>query len=706
MPTFRCLLVLTLFFSLAACRREEPHDSESVHFEGAPVIIISIDTLRADRLPAYGHRGVSTPAIDAFRRDAVLYRNAYSHCPMTLPSHVSLLTGTLPYEHGVRNNLGYTFDGAAHDSIPAMLRRSGYSSGAAVSAWVLRGETGLGSVFDFYDDRVAGATNVSIAEVAREGNATVDASRSWIAAHARKPFFFLLHIFEPHAPYDAPEPFRSAVADPYDAEIAASDAIVGTFLDQLKSAGIYDRALIILLSDHGEGLGDHGEAEHGVFLYREVIRVPLLVKLPHRQRAGATIDAPVQLIDVAPTIAAITGARPRTPLPGTSLLGPIDPNRRIYGETMLPRIHFGWSGLRSLIDARHHFIEAPRVELYDVANDPRETKNIAAEERRTLSDLRGAMRAHPADVAAPSNVSPEEAEKLAALGYIGQTRETPAGELADPKDRIAEIEKLREGSALERAGDLPGAIAAYEAVLARNPQFADAWFRLAVAREHAGDLEGAAAAYRKGIDAAPRLAAQIAVALAALDLRLGRLDDAESHASLALRVQPGLARHLLGRIALARGDLASAEREARRTREEPLVRDAGSVLLAQIYVRNGRFAEALQLLDETHRDARAPVPDLEATRGDVLARMQHPDEAVAAFRRAITQFPQSADAYANLAILYAATNRLSDAEATLEAMYRAAPGPQTARLAAGVWQTLEEPERARRWEGRAAGGSR
>jgi tetratricopeptide (TPR) repeat protein len=699
----RRLLTLLLIPVLAACNRApERAIANAPVAAGAPVIVISIDTLRADHLPAYGYRDVATPAIDALRDDAILYEQAYSHCPMTLPSHLSIFTGLLPYQHEVRNNLGYTFDGSKFDSLPAMLKRSGYATGAAVSSYVLRSHTGVGPLFDFYDDRVGGASNVSVAEVTRPGDATAAIAEEWIASRAQQPFFFFLHLFEPHSPYEAPEPFRSRYRNAYDAEIAAADAIVGKFLERLKALGIYDRATIVLLSDHGEGLGDHGEGEHGVFLYREVLRVPLIVKLPNAQRRGDTIRHPVQLIDIAPTIAALTGASPLKALQGTSLLETPRQPRRIYSETLLPRIHFGWSGLRSLVDATHHFIEAPRVELYDIVKDPGERANVASEERRVLAEIRQSMEQHAAELTLPMNVDPEEAARLAALGYLGQTRSTDDGELADPKDRIADVEQLKAASDLERRGDLYGAITRYKTIVAGNPKFADAWFRLATAQEKTGALQEAVSSYRSGINAAPMLAQQMSISVGSLHLRLRQLDDAEAHARLALKTQPGAAHHLLGRIALARGDRASAEREARLAMEDSLYREAGTVLLALTAIESGRPADALQRLDELKKTRRAPVPDLESTRGDALARMERIAEAEAAFRSEIAAFPHNREAYTRLAVLYAMLGRAGDAENTLERMFHANRSAATAQLAAETWNVVENRGAAEKWRQRAA----
>lgn len=508
-------IVAFLLLAGVGCTAEREQRAET--HRGAPVIIISIDTLRADHLPAYGYDGVTTPAIDALRADSILYANAWSHCPMTLPSHVSLLTGKLPYEHGVRNNIGYRFDADRHDSIPAMLRREGYATGAAVSAYVMRAGTGLGHTFDFYDDR---------GDPSRAGAETVAAATSWISGQVTTPFFFLLHLFEPHSPYDAAEPYRSAAATPYDAEIAAADAVVGRFIEILKAKAIYDRAIILLLSDHGEGLGDHGESEHGVFLYREALHVPLMIKLPRSERRGETVPEPVQLIDVAPTIAALTGTALRSDVRGASLIVTPPKERQIYSETLLPRIHFGWSELRSLAGERHHFIEAPRSELYDYVADPGEKNNLARDERRIFASMRDVMKEHAAPVETPQ-IDDEEAEKLAALGYIGQARsDTGTAKLPDPKDVIGDLEELRRATELERSGDLTRAGAAYRKIADRNPRFADAWLHLATIQERAGERNAAIDSYKRALIAAPELTSEVAFRVALILVEQDRLPEA------------------------------------------------------------------------------------------------------------------------------------------------------------------------------------
>ena len=257
---------------------------------GTPVVLISVDTLRADHLPAYGYTGVATPALDRLRADSILFKSAWSPAPLTLPAHVTMLTGLLPPQHGVRANAGFTYRGSAGSSLPGLMKAQGYATGAAVSSYVLRADTGLAALFDFYEDGIDPSAGGAFAEYQRRGDVTAALARDWIDAHRAAPLFFFLHLYEPHVPYDPPEPFRSRYPSAYDGEIASADAIVGGLLDHLRAQGLYDRALVIFTSDHGEGLGQHGEDQHSILLYAEAVRVPLLVKLPDRRRAGETIE--------------------------------------------------------------------------------------------------------------------------------------------------------------------------------------------------------------------------------------------------------------------------------------------------------------------------------------------------------------------------------------------------------------------------------
>ncbi len=675
-------LFLVLVTIAAACSRQQGRASAQ-RYPNAPVIIISIDTLRADHLPAYGYKQVETPAIDGFRRDAILFENAYAEVPLTLPSHVAMLTGKLPPDNGVRDNIGYAFDASQNETMPGLLRKHGYSTGAAVSAYVLRGGTGLRSAFDFYDDKVEHGEGVAMGELQRPGDETAAVAERWIGEQGDRPFFFLLHLYEPHAPYTPPEPFRSRFKSPYDGEIATADAVVGKFLDFLKVKKIYDRAIVVLMSDHGEGLMEHGEQEHGIFLYREDLHVPLILKLPANASANTTVGAPAALIDIFPTVASLTGISPPT-LRGVSLLDIArHPPRSLYAETLYPRIHLGWSDLRSLIDDRHHYIKAPKPELYDFTADPAEQKNILADERRVSATMRDALDAYGSGMQEPSRIDPEEAKKLAALGYLSSTTTSGSGPLPDPKDHIGEIAMVNEAGRRGAAGDTAAAIAGLRAVLAKNPSFTDAWVFLAKQQEKAGRYQEAIESYKRANRLAPELAVGNALWIATLELSLKRYDEAEKDALLAERTNPSDTAVLLGRIALAQQSLAGAEQQARAAVAASPESPRANVFLAQVYVAERRYNEAMQIVDEVSRaqNGKQPVEMLDAVRGDLLAMANRPDEAIEALRREIRNFPSETQPYGNLAVIYVLTGRTEEARQTMQALLRAVPTPESARFA-------------------------
>jgi arylsulfatase A-like enzyme/Flp pilus assembly protein TadD len=655
-----------------ASREKTPHPI----YAGAPVIFISVDTLRADHLPMFGYGRVETPNLDRLRSDGALFTNAYSQAPLTLPSHTTALTGLLPQHHGVRNNIGFHLD-AKVPTIASLLRGAGYQSGAAVSAYVLRGDTGLRESFDSFEDSIENQPGVPTGSVQRPGDVTTRLATQWIAGRAGKPFFFLLHLFEPHSPYEPPEPFRTRYANaPYDGEIAATDAILGAFLDDLKARGIYDRAIIVFFSDHGEGLSQHGEAEHGIFLYREDIHVPLVVKLPSSARAGETITSPVGLVDLLPTVAELTNVPVPADLDGVPLFSEPAPNRRIYSETMYPRIHLGWSELRSLQGDRHHYIQAPRPELYDDIADPAETRNLVADERRVSASMKEELTRYGTDTASPGRIDPEDARKLAALGYLSGTRQTSGGPLPDPKDRIGEIADMTRATTLAREGRDDEAIAAFRRIVAKNPRLSDGWNQLALTLEKSGRYEEAADAYRSAIDHASELAGEFALSRGGILLRLGRYDEAAKHADLGKSANPAGARLLLARVALARKDFRAAENDARIAREETSTHHAASVVLAQALAEQGRLDEALTVIDQT-----ASVESRDSVRGDILARMHRDAEAIEAFRRSISASPHTLTAYARLAIVYTLAGRQADARAVLQELLRNNPGEEAKRLA-------------------------
>jgi arylsulfatase A-like enzyme/tetratricopeptide (TPR) repeat protein len=706
---FRRFATLSLLSLAVACGRGKGPSGGSTS-PGAPIVLVSIDTLRADHLPAYGYRGLFTPHIDALRADAILFKNAYTHCPLTLPAHASLLTGLLPPEHGVRNNIGYRLDGQAHPTLVTLLKAQGYATGAAVSAYVLRRTTGLDAGFDAYNEVVTAVGAKAAGEVQRAGSETVRIALDWLRSVGDRRFLLFVHLYEPHTPYEPPEPFRSRYGASYDGEIAAADAALGGLVAGLRQLGLYERALIVLVSDHGEGLGDHGEAEHGILLYREALHVPLLVKLPQSERRGVTDDTPAGLRDVVPTLAAILGLPTPAGMHGRNLLGPGGAEvAAIYSETYYPRIHLGWSELRSLVDARYHFIDGPRPELYDIIGDPAERNDAAAVRGGLARSMQQALESGPGGFAGPAPASTEEREGLKSLGYLtgGAAPAAPGASLPNPRDQIGSYAKMRAAFALVAQGHDAEAVRVLDEILKANPRLVDARVERAAALGRLGRYRDAEKAYLEAIEMAPALAPTLSLTLGRVHLEMGSLAEAAAAARRAVNSEPGPAHELLASVALAGEHLDEAEREARLVVSDAGAQARAAVVLAEVFARRGQHAQALDYLEETGRRNAAlglgPVPYFEFVRGDVLARLGRHAEAEAALRAEIQAFPTHARAYASLAIVTALQGRpLEESRRILEEMHRIQPRQQTALLAAKALDFIGDASGADAWRRRAA----
>ena len=675
------------------------------------VVLISIDTLRADHLPIYGYTKVATPALDALAAESVVFTRAYAHSPQTLPSHTSILTGLLPFEHGVRDNVGFTLK-----SNPRMLqhylRERGYATAAMVSSFVLRAETGLAQGFDTYDAQMPPASpELSVGQVQRDGAATIAAAEKWLDGRTDgPPFFLFVHLYEPHTPYSPPA--RYGRYDPYDGEIAYSDELVGRLKEALRSRGLYDDATVVLLSDHGEGLGDHGELEHGVFLYDESVRVPLMIKLPRGRNAGRRVDAPVQHIDVLPTLLAVAGVAPVGPLQGRSLVGAMagEPlaETGVYGEALYARYHFCWSELYSLTDSRYRYIRAPRDELYDLSRDPDERQNLAAARAETRVAMRGEVERLLGNrgVDAPSRVSDEDRERLQALGYIGMQASlsvaTPSDALADPKDKVKTLERYRRAVTLAGSRKFDEAIALLREILLENPGMADVWNQLGNLYVRSDRMNEAVEAYRQFVALRPSEASGL-IAVGSALLRVHRVDEARRHALAATELADVDARskatafELLAKIALRERDRAGAERYARAAQEADPTLPMPAFVQGRLHYDEGRYNDALPFFLEAVRQLEGrtvQMTDLHFFTGDTLARLERYPEAERHFREEIRLFPQSIRARAGLAMLYRAQGRLPDSDKVIKEMLRVSPTREGYDMAAQLWTTFGEPEKA------------
>jgi tetratricopeptide (TPR) repeat protein len=675
---------LPLALLSGACGKGRP---EAKSYPGAPVVLVTIDTLRSDHLPVYGYTGVETPVLSAFRNDALLFEKAYSNVPLTLPSHGTIFTGNLPALNGLRDNLGYRLNEKL-PTLAELLKKAGYATGGAVSSFVLNASSGIGRGFDFWEDSIEPKkANQALSLVQRSGAETEQLLAKWLEGQSpEKPFFAFLHLYEPHTPYEPPEPYASRYKGrEYDGEIAYVDELAGRFLDLLKKKGIYDRALIIVLSDHGEGLGEHGEDEHGIFLYRWALQVPLMVKLPKSEGAASSITTPVQLSDVFTTVVQAVGIRDVPPPRGTvSLLdvaaGRGGEGRKLYAETVFPRIHFGWADIASLMEGSAHYIEAPKPELYDVGKDPAEKENLASGLPPAFRSLRIEMEKLRTGFTAPGPIDPEDAKKLASLGYLSSGASAGSGPLPDAKDEILLISELKKGAGYFHNGHHAEAIAVYRKLLEKNPRMLDVWDLYAQSLQKTKGAEAALAALKKGIAASPDGATHYFVAAANLCLMLGKTDEAVKLAEIARGRGDPAADDALARIHLQRKEWDAAEREAKASLKARPSKRQPYLILARVEVERNNLTKALELVEKARalgegQDSRA-LQNLHFLRGDILGRMERYREAEPEFLEEIRLFPENLEIYTSLTALYAAEGRLADVRGTIQKMVTANPTPE------------------------------
>jgi tetratricopeptide (TPR) repeat protein len=714
-PNRRALIGIALVAALAVPGMAGWWYLRSAGGAPAPIILISIDTLRADHLPVYGYRKVKTPAIDALAADGIVFERAYAHSPQTLPSHTAILTGQLPFETGVRDNVGFTLrDDQA--TLAGRLRERGYVTGGVVSAFVLRKETGIGRGFDFFDSQLPpAAPDLPMGQVQRTGGESLAIAERWMQGLSSSKFFLFFHVYDPHTPYTPPE--RFAQYAPYDGEIAYTDEVVGQLVAWLKDRNWYDPALIVFLSDHGEGLGDHGELEHGLFLYDETIRVPFIVKLPKGVGAGRRISTPVQHIDLVPTIldwlqvkvpASLHGRSLRTLLEGKEGGAPKN-EAPFYSEAFYGRYHFGWSELYGLTDARYRYIRAPRPELYDLQNDPREKQNLVADRPQAVAAARGTLDRLLAGskVHMPGQVSKEDVERLQALGYVGSqmsiSPERPGDSLPDPKDKAAVLENYRRAIQLSSQLDYDTSIELLRTVLADSPAMKDAWIQLGVEFVRAGRQQEAADAFKRLIELDP-MDPNSFVSRAGVLLTLNRLDEAKANAELGWSKAPATdsrartsACEVLVRVALARMDYPEARRYAALAQQENGAFPLPAYVEGMVLHAEKRFDEALPRFQETIRQLQGQsftMPELFFYEGDTLGNLGRGAEAEAAFREELRFSPQHLRTRASLAMLCRADGRSADAEKEIEALLKAVPTREGYAMSANTWSIFGETGRA------------
>ena len=663
---------------VAGCRRERPAGSSA----GRPnVLLVTIDTLRADHVGCYGRAGAATPTLDALAARGVRFGTAIAHVPLTGPSHASILTGRTPLGHGFRDNGGYVIPAEAKTAAEDF-RQAGYRTAAFVSGFPLDRRFGFDRGFDAYDDHLPkGNDPRRTPYVERLADATTGAVLRWLAAPAgASPFFLWVHYYDPHAPYEPPadlaERFRAA---PYDGEIAFVDAQLARLLRGLDEKGALARTVVLVTADHGEALGEHGEDTHGLFVYDATLRVPWIMAGPGLA-AGRVATTAARGIDVLPTLLDYAGLAAGSGVEGRSLR-PAAEGREMsdapaYAESLYPEREFGWAPLHAWRTAKFKLIEAPRPELYDLEADAAETANRAADQPARAQELRQRLRAvlsRPAPAAA-TTVDPETAQKLGALGYVGGGRAQPVSGRArrDPKDGVRLLPRINRGMSAART-DPEAAIRDLTSVLAEDTGLLAAVRTRAVAYAAAGRHDLAVADLRR-LEKDGQLTAEDAILLGD-NLRFsGRLAEATVVLERAARDNPKFPQPWLSLAEVHIKERKNAEAAADYQRVLALVPDHIEALrgLGDLALLEGRLEEAGtrygRILEVDPGDAGAMTKT-----GVLRMRAGRGDEAIALFRRAVEREPGNGEALLYLAGALAASGRSAEALPFFERALAAGP---------------------------------
>lgn len=680
----------------------------------ASVVLVSIDTLRADHLPLYGYAQGATPTMDALGREGVVFESVFSHCPLTLPAHASMLTGLIPPHHGVHDNSGFTLKPGAR-TLAARFHDAGRVTGAAVSAFVLRSATGIAQGFDRYDDEIVqDPSQEDMGLQQRDGARSVESLLGWIEAQGDRRFFAFLHLYEPHTPYTPPSPYKERFADrPYDGEIAYADELIGRLLAPLRAKGALDHTVVAVTADHGEGLGEHGEQEHGLFLYRETVRVPLILRLPGRAHAGLRVSATAAQVDLPATLLDLVGL-PAAGMDGVSLrpaiAGGRGPDRPVYSETFFPRYHFGWSQLLSTTESRFRYIRAPRPELFDDATDPGETRDLSAEHPAAAQAMNAWLdtQVRVGEVAGPEKVDPETMQRLQALGYVGAGG--PAGEaagpLADPKDKVAVFEAYKRALTLRREGKDAEVVKTLRAVVKDSPGMLDAWQSMGLALARLNRVPEAVQALEAALQLDPSRGA-VHLALARVYELTGQAALLEKHAQAAALTVPGEGYEILATLRLAQDRPAEAGEAAGKSLAADSSRVVAHYVLAVVAERAGRCEEAVPEFQRAVEAQRLHkflvVPGLHSGLADCLARSGREADAEKEFRAEIDTLPYSKAGRAGLAALYRSQARDAEARAVLEGVVTANPraGADEYEMVVRTFTLLGDTAAARAWAARA-----
>lgn len=578
------------------------------------VLLITLDTTRADRLGCYGYSEAKTPNLDFLALNGIRFANAYCQVPLTLPSHCSILTGTYPTYHNVHNNGTYSL-GLDQVTLAEALQSKNFQTAAFLASFSVDSRFGLDQGFDLYDDNFQEGSPFKAVNSERKADDVYSRFSSWLDDHGSQQFFGWIHFFDPHLPYSPPDSFGTEFADsPYDGEIAYMDYYVGAVLEKLKEKNILGKTLIIIAGDHGEGLGDKVETGHGIFLYDMVMRVPLIFYAENLLPGGKVIPSRVRLIDIMPSVLDLLNVEGSYPYQGISLIPVIEGKKKgdldTYIETYYPRENYGWSELTGLISGDWKYIHAPKRELYDLKSDPFETSNLFQFAKKTASDMKERLD----ELIKSSSVSPgtktgkrimnqEELARLRSLGYAGYTEGDNEGPFADPKDKVDELRNIQQALNYEFLGNFQEASRLYEKMLVLRPDSSSSYINLAQIQARLNNFNQTIQILKQGIDKIPDSQALLA-RLGHTYMVTGRLNEAFSSMQKVLALNPEHVDALT--ISAVVSDSLGKKEEARVYYEKALVVEPENKYLRMSYALNlatgGDIPESIRVYSSLIRD--------------------------------------------------------------------------------------------------------
>ena len=678
-------IILVLVIASLACNRGEPKRETS-----PDIILITIDTLRADSLGFAGRSDVETPFLDRLARESVVFTNAHAHNVVTLPSHANILTGLYPYQHGIRDNAGYKLD-PKFATAATLLKQKGYATGAFIGAFPLDARFGLTRGFDVYDDKYPegkGRLDFKVAE--RSAEEVLAAAAQWWRAQ-RGPRFLWAHVYDPHAPYAPPEPFAARYAGRlYLGEIAYVDSMLSRFIAPL----IQPETMVIVTADHGEALGDHGELTHGLFAYEATLKVPLLARDPASLK-GRSDNRPARHVDILPTLLERAGITKPTELPGQSLLAQRPGSSTTYFEALSASLNRGWAPLVGMIDQGHKYIDLPLPELYDLAADPAEASNLVSERRRVTTQLRSSLAAAAPKPAGDRSLSPDQTAELQSLGYLAGSAAKKSYTVDDDPKKLVEIDGMMHGMVeMYQRGERAQAIETGRQIVQRQPDMVVGREMLAFMLQEAEQPEAAIATLQEAVKRGS--------ATESLKIRLGLLYSETGRAKEAVEILAPFANKdevdVLNAYGIALSDVGRGD-EATRQFERVLAVDPTNATAHQnmgiVALRAGNAQLAEQHLTRALAiDAQMPLAL--NTLGVVYARSGRPAQAFDAWRKATAIDPRLYDALFNLAVVAGQNERWDIARQSLQQFIKTAPPKRYARELVSARQMLEVVERRER----------